>query len=360
MSKEILAYKSQSPAELETIFIGDWKQHFQDSILVPAQKIIEGSIFIKHGLSELMESLPQEYSKEDRDLVYFAGQIAIVAHDGQLRKEEQLPYVIHPLRIAANVAGQRFNGNPPSSNEMVTAILHDVPEDCDIKKLYGGDVDWPTYLDGLFQFSFGLDKDDSHKILESIALLQKSDKPKGLTRLTTYVTDKLVDGINWSAEIIERNKQSDTGQPDQMNKSHLTQSDKISTHFLTTTLELNRFSGGKLFRPDINQAWEIVIKMTDCVDNLAVGRTTFPKAMFAAFLVIYGRQLGMKNLSDSLDKKLNDVITKDRSININPFTRRIFMALLEMSNWLPAEETTSHQSFLSDIRNFLKYLITLK
>ncbi len=50
--------------------------------------------------------------------------IAYKAHDGQLRRDSCIPYIVHPLRVAA-----QFN----SDMMKVIAILHDVVEDTDIE-----------------------------------------------------------------------------------------------------------------------------------------------------------------------------------------------------------------------------------
>lgn len=52
---------------------------------------------------------------------------ATAAHSGQVRKGSNLPYVIHPLRVAANVAAITN-----SDVAAAAAVLHDVVEDCDV------------------------------------------------------------------------------------------------------------------------------------------------------------------------------------------------------------------------------------
>ena len=53
--------------------------------------------------------------------------IAYEAHDGQLRRESCVPYIVHPLRVA-----NQFNDD----FRKTIAILHDVIEDCNITKEY--------------------------------------------------------------------------------------------------------------------------------------------------------------------------------------------------------------------------------
>lgn len=52
-------------------------------------------------------------------------EFAMKAHEGQVRKDSGLPYIIHPLSVA------RVLGNicVPSEEEIIAAILHDVVED---------------------------------------------------------------------------------------------------------------------------------------------------------------------------------------------------------------------------------------
>jgi len=61
--------------------------------------------------------------------------VASGAHDGQLDKQGE-PYILHPLRVMFFAAeSYRLNPIPEFSLEeiMVAAILHDVPEDTDVK-----------------------------------------------------------------------------------------------------------------------------------------------------------------------------------------------------------------------------------
>lgn len=60
-------------------------------------------------------------------LVERALQVALVAHSGQSRKgDPEKPYAVHPLHVALLLAGQGAG-----EAVIVTALLHDVVEDCE-------------------------------------------------------------------------------------------------------------------------------------------------------------------------------------------------------------------------------------
>lgn len=77
-------------------------------------------------MEQLSDLTPEEQSR----ILIRALEIAVSAHDGQRRKDfndpagESLPYIIHPLRVAA-----RLRGNLKS---YLAALLHDVIEDTDV------------------------------------------------------------------------------------------------------------------------------------------------------------------------------------------------------------------------------------
>lgn len=57
----------------------------------------------------------------DRAIIY-----TVIAHEGQLRKGTELPYILHPLE-AASIAGTMTN----DEEVIAAAVLHDVVEDSD-------------------------------------------------------------------------------------------------------------------------------------------------------------------------------------------------------------------------------------
>ena len=60
-------------------------------------------------------------------MVQEAIQFAIKAHDGQLRKGSEVPYIKHPLEAAVIVSDIR-----PEETLVTAAILHDTIEDCGV------------------------------------------------------------------------------------------------------------------------------------------------------------------------------------------------------------------------------------
>ena len=78
------------------------------------------------GLSQLVERV-QEYLPEDKiAIVEDAYNFAMKAHEGQVRKSGE-PYLEHPLQVALTLAELQLD-----ASSLVAALLHDVPENCDI------------------------------------------------------------------------------------------------------------------------------------------------------------------------------------------------------------------------------------
>lgn len=60
--------------------------------------------------------------------------IATIAHSGQIRKTTNLPFLLHPVRVATLL--ERFDFSPIYKETlMCAAILHDVSEDCNLDAL---------------------------------------------------------------------------------------------------------------------------------------------------------------------------------------------------------------------------------
>jgi guanosine-3',5'-bis(diphosphate) 3'-pyrophosphohydrolase len=77
-------------------------------------------------IENLMDTLPENYSPADRELVQRAYRVAEKAHEGQKRASGE-PYVNHCLAVAAILAEMRV---PPSV--VAAGLLHDTVEDTDI------------------------------------------------------------------------------------------------------------------------------------------------------------------------------------------------------------------------------------
>jgi (p)ppGpp synthase/HD superfamily hydrolase len=58
--------------------------------------------------------------------IKIAADAAALAHDGQYRKHSNVPYIVHPARVAQLVRMY----NPTAQYGVITAWLHDVVEDC--------------------------------------------------------------------------------------------------------------------------------------------------------------------------------------------------------------------------------------
>ncbi len=76
----------------------------------------------------------------DSPLIFHAIQFASAAHAGQYRKGTRIPYLIHPLRVAAILLEA---GCP--EDLAVAAVLHDTVEDCfvtldQIRRLFGSRI----------------------------------------------------------------------------------------------------------------------------------------------------------------------------------------------------------------------------
>ena len=63
----------------------------------------------------------------ENNFVEIAIQIAVVAHDGQKRKEQDLPYISHPVSVALLLAKRGF-----SDITIAAALVHDVLEDTNV------------------------------------------------------------------------------------------------------------------------------------------------------------------------------------------------------------------------------------
>ncbi len=76
--------------------------------------------------------------------IWRALEFATKAHQGQVRKYTNLPYVVHPIRVANIVqSAPGVEGHPVSESMLVAAILHDTVEDTettleDILRHFGG------------------------------------------------------------------------------------------------------------------------------------------------------------------------------------------------------------------------------
>ncbi len=91
------------------------------------------------SLAELLEKAKEYLPPEKLPLVEDAYAFAAEAHQGQVRKSGDA-YIEHPLQVALILAGLQFD-----ASTLAAALLHDVPENCDIplsqlKARFGSEV----------------------------------------------------------------------------------------------------------------------------------------------------------------------------------------------------------------------------
>ncbi len=89
--------------------------------------------------NDISDRLRRRMPRFDEDRLRSAYELAISAHDGQLRKDGS-PYIIHPLEVAEICMDLEMD-----ADSIIAAILHDVVEDTSvrlnqIRQLFGNDV----------------------------------------------------------------------------------------------------------------------------------------------------------------------------------------------------------------------------
>ncbi len=114
---------------------------------------------IQEAFDDLMNGLPKNMVKADKDLIRKAYLFAYKAHSSEKRKSGE-PYILHPLAVARVVSeeiGLR-------TRSIASALLHDVVEDTeytldDIEKEFGTQI--RSIIDGLTKITVVLDGDSS-------------------------------------------------------------------------------------------------------------------------------------------------------------------------------------------------------
>lgn len=113
---------------------------------------------IAKAYKELLKVSYQTLSREDKNLIRSAFDVAVDAHKGQRRKSGEA-YIFHPIAVAKIVA-QEIGLDATS---IAAALLHDVVEDnpnytiADMERLFGETV--ARIIDGLTKISI-LNKED--------------------------------------------------------------------------------------------------------------------------------------------------------------------------------------------------------
>jgi GTP pyrophosphokinase len=141
-------------------------------------------------IDSLMESLPQNYSLVDRELIFRAYQFAETAHTGQKRASGE-PYVSHCLAVASILAEMHV---PPTV--VIAGLLHDTVEDTpvtlnDIKNEFGEEVaklvDGVTKLTNLPRVSRGdqhMDETASDMPVSDVPSSSQKSRKKDMTNET--------------------------------------------------------------------------------------------------------------------------------------------------------------------------------
>jgi len=87
----------------------------------------EEVLIIQRSYRNLLKSIKSDLSKEDRDNIRQAYEIAVQAHAKQRRKSGE-PYILHPIEVA-RICAEEIGLGPTA---IVAALLHDVVEDTDV------------------------------------------------------------------------------------------------------------------------------------------------------------------------------------------------------------------------------------
>ena len=98
------------------------------------------NILISGLYRELLHTCRKANVRDDEGLIRKAYELAVDAHKDMRRKSGE-PYVIHPIEVAKIVVTEIGLG----TTSVVSALLHDVVEDCDIpietiKEIFGEKV----------------------------------------------------------------------------------------------------------------------------------------------------------------------------------------------------------------------------
>jgi len=102
---------------------------------------------LKKVLEKIKSYLPDFNEKKFLKAFKFAEE----AHEGQLRKDNKTPYIMHPLEVALTLT--KLHADEES---LISSLIHDVPEDTDrtiqdVEKLFGKEVSF--LVDGITKLS---------------------------------------------------------------------------------------------------------------------------------------------------------------------------------------------------------------
>lgn len=102
-------------------------------------------------INEIIKSIKEYIPNFNEERFLKAFDLAETAHRGQLRKDGETPYIVHPLETVKILTGLHAD-----ENVLISALLHDVPEDTqhdlnEIESLFGDEVSF--LVDGITKLS---------------------------------------------------------------------------------------------------------------------------------------------------------------------------------------------------------------
>ena len=159
----------------------------------------EEKALIQRAYRNLLRSIKVDLTKEDKENIRKAYEMAVIAHQPQRRKTGE-PYILHPIEVARICAEEIGLG----ATSIICALLHDVVEDTDItndeiKDLFGAKV--AQIVDGLTKLdkSVNLDSPQAEnfkKVLSTlgddvrVVLIKMADRLHNMRTLGAMRRDK--------------------------------------------------------------------------------------------------------------------------------------------------------------------------
>lgn len=165
----------------------------------PLQMDPEEVLIIQRSYRNLLKCIKSDLSKEDKDNIRQAYEIAVQAHAKQRRKSGE-PYILHPIEVA-RICAEEIGLGPTA---IVAALLHDVVEDTDVKlddiKIQFGEkiariVDGLTKLDSSYN-SENPQAENFKKVLSTlnsdvrVVLIKMADRLHNMRTLGSMNRDK--------------------------------------------------------------------------------------------------------------------------------------------------------------------------
>ncbi|HRP83173.1 MAG TPA: RelA/SpoT family protein [Saprospiraceae bacterium] len=159
----------------------------------------EEVLLIQRSYRNLLKSIQSNLSKEDKDMIRQAYEIAVQAHSKQRRKSGE-PYILHPIEVA-RICAEEIGLGPTA---VVAALLHDVVEDTDvtleeIKKQFGDKI--AKLVDGLTKLDSSYNAENPQaenfrKVLSTlnsdvrVVLIKMADRLHNMRTLGSMKRDK--------------------------------------------------------------------------------------------------------------------------------------------------------------------------